>query len=119
MKIAHLLTRLAKADVIVFTDGETIKLRHSQPLEQSLLKIIRSQKPEIIHYLKQPNYTLWFYKIDNQHGYTRMGLMTTDHQQAQQQLEAIYNKPITRLQRRQRYDELVCDSHAVWHGLIS
>ena len=101
MKIAHLLTELAKADVVVFTDGKSIKLRHFQPLDQSLLEIIRNQKPEIIDYLKQPNYTLWFYRIGNQCGYTRMGLMTADQQQAQKQLEVLYNKLITGLQRSQ------------------
>ena len=101
MKITNLLAELAGAGVVVFTDGENIKLRHFQPLDQALLEIIRNQKPEIIDYLKQPNYTLWFYKIDNQCAYTRMGLMTADHQQAQQQLETIYSKPITGLQRSQ------------------
>ena len=46
-------------------------------------------------------YTLWFYKIDNQCGYTQMGLMTDSATEAQLQLEAIYNKPITALQWRQ------------------
>ena len=101
MKITHLLAELAGADVVVFTDGVSIKLRHFQPLDQSLLNVIRNHKPEILDYLNRPNYTLWFYKIGDQCGYTQMGLMTADQQQAQQQLEAIYNKPITRLQRRQ------------------
>ena len=101
MKITTLLAELASAEVVVFTDGKSIKLRHFQPLDQTLLDLIRNHKPEILDYLNRPNYTLWFYKIDNQCGYTRMGLMTADHEQAQQQLETIYNKPITGLQRSQ------------------
>ena len=54
-------------------------------------------KPE----MKPAIYCLWFYKIDNQCGYTRMGLMTNKPAEAQLQLEAIYNKPITGLQRSQ------------------
>ena len=100
MKITHLLAELAGADVVVFTDGESIKLRHFQPLDQSLLNVIRNHKPEILDYLNRPNYTLWFYKIGNQCGYTQMGLMAADHRQAQLQLEAIYHQPITGLRRR-------------------
>lgn len=101
MKITHLLAELAGADVVVFTDGESIKLRHFQPLDQSLIDVIRNHKLEILDYLNRPNYTPWFYKIGSQYGFTQMGLMTADHQQAQLQLEAIYDKPITSLQRGQ------------------
>ena len=101
MKITQIFAELAVANVVVFADGDNIKLRHYQPIDKTLLDVISSCKPEIIDYLNRPNYTLWFYKIDNQYGYTRMGLMTADQLKAQQQLEAIYNKPITSLQRRQ------------------
>ena len=107
MNVSKLLYKMRTKGIELCMDNGSLRADSTSPLNDVQRQCLKQHKTKILEYLvqleasNQPNYTLWFYKIGAQCGYMRMGLKTADHHQAQKQLEAIYDKPITDLQRRQ------------------
>ena len=101
MQAITVINQLKSIGIALSIHGESIRATPKAAITNDARELIRINKPELIDYLNQSSYTLWFYKIDGQCGFTRMGLMTASADEAQQQLETIYSKPITGLQRRQ------------------
>ena len=59
------------------------------------LKTELSIKREVV----KSTYTLWLYKTSNLDGFTRMGLMADNLDEAQKQLTAIYSEPVIELHK--------------------
>ena len=60
------------------------------------LKTELSIKREVV----KSTYTLWLYKTSNLDGFTRMGLMTDNQDEAEKQLTEIYGKSVTGLHKK-------------------
>lgn len=98
-----MLDKLKKMGFTLTIENGTLMVETNRPLTCYQREYLKRNKQEILKYLDQKPRVccLWFYKIDSQCGYTQMGLMTDNLADAQQQLEIIYDKPITDLHKKQ------------------
>ena len=95
-----LIAKLSKAGVNLNIAGQKIQAEPRRNITPEIRQLIRDNKERLLRQLKQPVYTLWFYRIGNQPGYTRQGLMTADKDKAQSILGDMYQQPVTGLHKR-------------------
>ena len=85
MDVSNLIEKMHISGIDLHVESDNLRVNSASRLNDEQRLYLKQHKTEILRYLlhlepaNQSNYTLWFYQIDNQGGYTRMGLMTADH----------------------------------------